>query len=220
MKWFKNIFKKKDNVMAKKYDIQVFEIDSSGQKKGHMESGIMANSPQELINIYKMCGQEIQIIREYSDDESQNYGKTKHLNPDEVQINTAMGGTGMMKISEEEQKRIEDFEKMKSNNSKLQQTSSYTIPTQNKVELPKVKEPVKYFTIGGIKCKMENGKFYQKQWIRLSDEEASEIRIVSDKNNKICELKDKHIEIMKWVMTEDAEENNSDTTEERELING
>lgn len=134
-------------------------------------------------------------------------------------MNTAMGGTGMMRVSEDEQKRIEEFEKSKANNPQSKQTPTYIKPTQSTTEPPKPKETIKFFTIGGIKCKMENGRFYQKQWIRLSDEEASEIRIVSDKNNKICELKDKHIEVMKWVVTEDSEETTTETVE-RELING
>jgi len=201
--------------MANKYDIRVCDIDANGQKKWHEESGIMAGSAQELMNIYKMCGQEIQILHEYQDDEAKNYGHQKMLKAEDVQMSSGLGATGLMKVSEEDQKKIEEFEKNESIPVKPQTSSPRYLEGQ------KVSEPPKFFTISGIKCKMENGKFYQKQWVRLSDEETSEIRIVSDKNNKITTLKDKHIEVLKWVITEDSDSVVEKPVEsEKELING
>ena len=202
--------------MAKKYDIMVFETTSNGIEKPHPENGIMANSPTELINIYKMCGQKIQIVREYEDIESQNYGKPNYLDPSDVQMYTDNGGTGLMKISDEESKKIEEFQTKKETPSQVNQSINII---DNKTQQYIKKEPVKYITIGGIKCKIENGKFYQKQWLTLSDDEASEIRIISNKNNKICPLKDKHIEIMKWVLVEESE-NDDESAETRSLLNG
>lgn len=216
--------------MAKKYDIRVGETDSNGSVKWHEESGVMAGSPQELAQLYKMCGQQVQILREYQDDESKNYGKQKLLDPNKVQMNTGYGGTGLMKVSPEEQAAMDKV---------LNNTNSTPIPTltppqspepQKKVEqvyrpvpppVEIIKDSPKYFSIGGIKCKMENGKFYQKQWMKISEEEASEIRIVSDKNNKICPMTNKHFEVLKWVLTEDSENKDNTPTEKgQELLNG
>jgi hypothetical protein len=214
-----NIFKKifsfgkntnnKVNEMAKKYDLMVYEIDANGVKKGHPENGIMANSPSEVINIYKLCGQEVQILREYTDTESQNYGKEKHLDEKDVVMDTSMGATGLLKTTDEEQKQIHKY------------TQKISTPIQHNTELiqPTTKEPIKYITIGGIKCKIENGKLYQKQWLKLSDNEASEVRIISDKNNKILPLTGKHIEVMKWVMVEEENETEN-SSKESMLING
>lgn len=64
----------------------------------------------------------------------------------------------------------------------------------------------KIYKIGGIEIKNDNGKIYQKQWMHLSDSEAKNIRIVNDKTNGIVNLKGKHIEMMKWVLVENSEE--------------
>lgn len=68
---------------------------------------------------------------------------------------------------------------------------------------PQVKEEPKYFTIAGIECKQENGKIYQKQWMRISEVEMANYRLISDKNNKILPMVGKHLEIQKWVLSED-----------------
>lgn len=62
----------------------------------------------------------------------------------------------------------------------------------------------KFYNIGGIEIKNDNGAIYQKQWVRLSNEEASNFRIVNDKNNMIVNLTGKHIEARKWILVEDS----------------
>ena len=192
--------------MAKKYDIIVYEVDVNGQKKSHIENGIMGNSPSEIINIYKMCGQEVQIVKEYSDEESNNYGRKQHIDENDVVMNTSNGGTGLMKISNDMKQKIEEYSSQKEhtkNDLHTKQTNHNT--------------PPKFLNVGGIKCKIENGKLYQKQWIKLSDNESEEIRIISNKTNKIFPLTDKHIEIMKWVL---VEESDYDENKNLELLNG
>lgn len=66
-------------------------------------------------------------------------------------------------------------------------------------------EPVKYYKIGDVELKNDNGKLYQRQWLRVTDQEASNIRIVNDKNNMIVNLTGKHIEVKKWVLIEDTD---------------
>jgi len=208
--WFRKLFpSKKEKQMAKKYDILVFDTDVTGGKKIEKQTGVMAGSPQELIRMYSMCGQKIQIEREYEDAESKNYGHQEHLDPSKVVMNTTLGGGGLMKVSPEEQKRIDEIEQKQSeirNCITSEQTDSGVVGNPRVLTPPK-NEPSKFFIVGGIKCKMENGRVYQKQWMRLTDEESEEFRVISDKSNKICPLKDKHIEVMKWVIAETPEEN-------------
>ena len=66
----------------------------------------------------------------------------------------------------------------------------------------------KFYNIGGIEIKEDNGNIYQKQWIKLSDIESQNYRIINDKNNSIVNLNGKSIEMKKWVLVEtsDADE--------------
>lgn len=57
----------------------------------------------------------------------------------------------------------------------------------------------RFYKIGGIDIKDDNGVIYQKQWMRLTDEEVTNLRVVNDKNNAIVSLAGKHIEMKKWV---------------------
>ena len=60
----------------------------------------------------------------------------------------------------------------------------------------------RYFRVGDIDVKDDNGKIYQKQWMRVTDAEAENIRVINDKNNAAVNLTGKHIEIKKWVLVE------------------
>lgn len=79
------------------------------------------------------------------------------------------------------------------------------------------KEPPKYYSISGIDIKDDNGKIYQKQWVRLSDKDAENFRIINDSNNKVIQLTGKHIEMKRWVLVENVQEN--ETMLESDLIN-
>ena len=183
---FGRILQKVKN-MAKKFDIIIHDQDP--QVKPVKESGVVAASVQDLISTYKMCGQNVEIIREYEDEESKNYGKMDTF------------------VEEQLKQAIES----KGGKLKVQQNKNPKIPVCRNENI--VKEQInipqsipKFFKVGNIECKIENGKVYQKQWMRLSDTEMNNYRIVSDKNNKISILKDKHIEMLKWVITEDNSE--------------
>lgn len=183
---FGRILQKVKN-MAKKFDIIIHDQDP--QVKPVKESGVVAASVQDLISTYKMCGQNVEIIREYEDEESKNYGKMDPF------------------VEEQLKQAIES----KGGKLKVQQNKNPKIPVSRNENI--VKEQIsipqsipKFFKVGNIECKIENGKVYQKQWMRLSDTEMNNYRIISDKNNKISILKDKHIEMLKWVITEDNSE--------------
>lgn len=71
------------------------------------------------------------------------------------------------------------------------------------IQFTQYNEPPKFFEIGGIKCKLEGGKMYQEQWVRV---DASKYRLVSDNTNKLCPMSGKHLETLKWVQIENKEE--------------
>ncbi len=71
-------------------------------------------------------------------------------------------------------------------------------------EIPeKINEPPKYFNVSGVECKLENGKVYQRQWVRLAGADAESFRLVNDANNKIVPIDGKHIEQKKWVLIQE-----------------
>ena len=67
----------------------------------------------------------------------------------------------------------------------------------------------KYYKVGDIEIKDDNGKIYQKQWMKLTNAEASNFRLVSDKNNAIANMNGKHLEMKKWVLVQNSEEDES-----------
>lgn len=71
----------------------------------------------------------------------------------------------------------------------------------------------KYYRVGDIELKDDNGTIFQKQWLRLSEAEAANFRIINDKSNSIFNLKDKHIEMKKWVLV-DSTDNDNDLEEQ------
>ena len=72
----------------------------------------------------------------------------------------------------------------------------------------------KYYKVGDIEIKDDNGKIYQKQWMKLTNTEASNFRLVSDKNNAIASMNGKHLEMKKWVLVQNSEEDESTQLEE------
>lgn len=87
----------------------------------------------------------------------------------------------------------------------VQQQASST-PRAATISYPAVEksvEPPKYFNVSGVECKLENGKVYQRQWVRLAGADAESFRLVNDANNKIVPIDGKHIEQKKWVLIQE-----------------
>lgn len=78
-------------------------------------------------------------------------------------------------------------------------------------EAPKSKP--KFYKIGDIEIKNDNGKIYQKQWMKLSETEATNFRIVNDKTNALVNLNGKHLEMKKWVLVENSDDETSSLEE-------
>lgn len=87
-------------------------------------------------------------------------------------------------------------------------------PTQQKneqltqQEQQQKRKPI-VFKVGDIEIKEDNGTVYQKQWVRLTDKEAKNFRIVNTDNNKLVNLKGKHIEMKRWIKVENSEDDSS-----------
>jgi len=125
---------------------------------------------------------------------------------------------GIYKLSEQ---RIQILEKREINppqNIDQPQTISTSPQPQQVVQIQQnvqqqstsqVQKPaeqqIKYFSGGGIDFKIVGDDVYQKQWVRATKEDCAKIRIINDTNNKIVELKGKHIELLNWVKVESTD---------------
>ena len=72
-----------------------------------------------------------------------------------------------------------------------------------------IKQKPRFYSVGGIEIKDDNGKIYQKQWMKLSQKEAQNFRLVNDTNNKIASMNGKHLEMKRWVAVETSNEDDS-----------
>lgn len=188
-----------NNCSMNTYDIIVFESEPDGTKKQRQVSGVKAYSKQDLIRLYSADGVEIQIINEYKSNNSidKNQNK-KNIN------NSPSNSCNIEKDTEKTvEKTIEKTKHMTIQNSCFNNISN------NSFQKPQ--ESTKYFEIGGIKCKLENGKMYQEQWVRVN---SSKYRIVVDSTNKLSPMTGKHIETLKWVMIDENDYKNLDNGED------
>lgn len=173
------------------YDILVFDYDDTGKQTQTPMNGVKAASASELIGLYKRCGQDIKILREYGNDgDEQNLVESPVLTEPGIRL---------------DQFTAPDF------NQPINRP-----PMAKRIDLTPV--PVKYFNIGGIECKLENNKVYQKQWVKISGNEAQNYRVIQDTNNKEISMAGKHFEVLKWVLIDEG--NNGTTEKELNLING
>lgn len=88
------------------------------------------------------------------------------------------------------------------------QIPSHQQTQQTQQESQQKRKPI-IFKVGDIEIKEDNGTVYQKQWVRLTDKEAQNFRIVNTDNNKLVNLKGKHIEMKRWIKVENSEDDSS-----------
>lgn len=86
--------------------------------------------------------------------------------------------------------------------TQVQQQVTQTVVQQASV----IKQKPRFYSVGGIEIKDDNGKIYQKQWMKLSEKEAQNFRLVNDANNKIASMNGKHLEMKRWVAVETSSE--------------
>ena len=175
------------------FDILVFEedelADGSLGLKQHPENGVQASSRKELVGLYAMSGQKIKILREY--------GGEKPAGP----INAAVQNVVSSQVNAAPVPHA--------------QRSAPQPPQPQQVAQPaSQKAAPQYYKIGDVEIKIDNGVSYQKQFVRLTDTEAANIRVVDDKTNKVVNLNNKHIEMKRWIRVETSNEDETAALEE------
>lgn len=193
-RWIQKIFSKKKKEKSMYFDILVFEedelADGSLGMKQHPENGVQASSRKELIGLYAMSGQKIKILREYGGEKPAGPIKTSVQNVTSHNVSAAP----------------------------VPQAQESAVQTQKNIQQTAViaeqKTAPKYYKIGDVEIKIDNGVSYQKQFVRLTDTEAANIRVVDDKTNKVVNLNNKHIEMKRWIRVETSNEDETAALEE------
>lgn len=209
------------NARMRKFRFIIVNNGPEGQMsmREHPQIGIAPN-PQYLIQLYAASGDKIRILEELPPDgETNNYGKmdiSKMMGAEQATGWAAGGslGAGKMMTTNASEDQIKALEAMHSGNPQPTSPNQPQAQTnqqpqqqpQQQIQQPKA-QPT-FFKIGSIECKMENGKVYQKQWMRVSETEMENYRLISDKNNKILPMTGKHLEVLRWAISEDAPDGN------------
>ena len=184
--------------LVRKFELEVFEEDLdtlSGWKKVRYDKPLIVEvtSPKELqdkLALYKDCGQMAKVVREIDP-------------PTKEQIVAQQQATLAV-----QQKMQAPIVQAASQQVAIQQPILQAAPQHIQARKPK------YYKVGDIEIKDDNGKIYQKQWMKLTNTEASNFRLVSDKNNAIASMNGKHLEMKKWVLVQNSEEDESTQLEE------
>ena len=190
--------------LVRKFELEVFEEDldtPSGWKKVRYDKPLIVEvtSPKELqdkLALYKDCGQMAKVVREIDP-------------PTKQQIAIAQQQASLA-VQQQMQAPIAQ--------AAPQQVATQQVAIQQPI-LQAAPQPIqarkpKYYKVGDIEIKDDNGKIYQKQWMKLTNAEASNFRLVSDKNNAIASMNGKHLEMKKWVLVQNSEEDESTQLEE------
>ena len=144
----------------------------------------------ELQQRYALCDQKMKIIREI-DPFDDNAPAAKHASANIPQNNQAIP---VQAPNAETSVQVQAL-----------QAAPLPQP-QQQVVVQHTRQKPKIVTIGDMQVKYDGDKVYQRQWVKLNSNEASNFRVVNDANNKIVSLNGKHIECKKWVIVE--EDNN------------
>ena len=185
--------------LVRKFELEVFEEDldtPSGWKKVRYDKPLIVEvtSPKELqdkLALYKDCGQMAKVVRE--------------IDPPTKEQIAAAQQQATLAVQQQMQAPIVQAVPQQVT---IQQPILQAAPQPIQVRKPK------YYKVGDIEIKDDNGKIYQKQWMKLTDTEASNFRLVSDKNNAIASMNGKHLEMKKWVLVQNSEEDESTQLEE------
>ena len=185
--------------LVRKFELEVFEEDldtPSGWKKVRYDKPLIVEvtSPKELqdkLALYKDCGQMAKVVRE--------------IDPPTKEQIAAAQQQATLAVQQQMQAPIVQAAPQQ---VAIQQPILQAAPQPIQTRKPK------YYKVGDIEIKDDNGKIYQKQWMKLTNAEASNFRLVSDKNNAIANMNGKHLEMKKWVLVQNSEEDESTQLEE------
>ena len=192
----------------RRYEIEIFQADyeqsdASGNpiarwKKIVYEKPIIIEASckedlDELQRQYALCDQQFRIIRP--------------LDPPTNSVQAPPAQLPSPSIV------VDDAIKQNENQPKAMQASTQCSSINNDRQIqdkPKVEMKPRIISIGDIQLKYDGDKIYQKQWIKLSQAESANIRVVNDGNNKIFNLQGKHFEAKRWVLVEQNNNENDD----------
>lgn len=168
------------------YTVKVFEEGDDGRPLTSIQRGVKANSDNDLRALYALSEQKIQIL------EKRELNQTNDNNVQPQSLTSS-------DLSIEQKVRMA----MQNQNMGMAQMPQLIQQPQQAPQKP-VEPQIRYFSGGGIDFKIVGDDVYQKQWIRATEEDCKKIRIINDSNNKIVELKGKHIEILNWVKVDSS----------------
>ena len=194
--------------VVRKFEIEIYDEvtdDNTGDHKGWTK--MLSEKPiiieasckkdlDEYASRLAFCHQRMKIVRCLNEVDSQSSSK--------VPAKVEQTGT---------QCQQQPVASNRSSQNIVQQNIAPLSTSIASISIEKPKAKPKYYKIGNIDIKDDNGIIYQKQWVRLSDDEASNFRIVNDKTNALVALKGKSIEMKKWIRVEDAEDDVSSLEE-------
>lgn len=196
--------------LVRKFELAVFEEDLESPqrwKKVHYDQPIIieVTSPKELqdkLKLYTECGQMAKVIREIDP-------------PTKEQITASLQqATQQIKPSMNQQLEVQQLCTMSPVQSVRQDLPSQVAAQHIQPTQPTQTRKPKYYKVGDIDIKDDNGKIYQKQWMKLTDTEAANFRLVNDKNNAIVNMNGKHLEMKKWILVQNSDEDESTQLEE------
>lgn len=214
-KWIKKIFMTEQNIpvqnevqqpiqqqpVVRKFEIEVYDIDEEHDGKPqytrhHYEQPVIieAMSPADLkskLALYHQCGQLAKIVKEVTPPSVQQ----------QIQQNTQNQTIVTTNVQQIQQNSQMSQENNIQNNSNI--LNSNILNSNSEIN---VKQKPRYFKIGDIEVKDDNGKIYQKQWMILSESESNNIRVINNKNNSVVNMTGKHFEMKKWVLIEHVNE--------------
>ena len=191
------IDEQRKNKVMRQFELQVFDEDlkddgTTELKPVKMERAIIveASTPEELKMIlgqYRLCGQVAKIVREINPP-PQAAVPPQALQPTASPLPNAKYQAAM-------------FPEVSDRSDGPQMVA---------VQAPKPKSKPKVVTIGDMQVKYDGDKIYQKQWVKLNANEASNFRVVSDSTNKIVNLAGKHLEARRWIQVKETSEDSVD----------
>ena len=192
------IDEQRKNKVMRQFELQVFDEDlkddgTTELKPVKMERAIIveASTPEELKMIlgqYRLCGQVAKIVREINPP-PQAAVPPQALQPTASPLPNAQYQAAM-------------FPEVSDRSDGPQMVAVQAAP--------KPKSKPKIVTIGDMQVKYDGDKIYQKQWVKLNANEASNFRVVSDSTNKIVNLAGKHLEARRWIQVKETSEDSVD----------
>lgn len=208
LKWLRKIFMTEDNTTN--IEVQTLEKNETVQQqtatKKRFEVEIydkilVGEPPNEAFNYQKVIYEKPVIIEAATKKDLDDFGAQLAL------CNQVFKVVRVLDDVPQQNKPQNDIQQnVQSNIVKNENVNRKPIEQQNR-------KP-KFYKIGNFEIKDDNGKIYHKQWLKLTDEEMSNFRIVSNKNNAVVNLKDKSIEMKRWVLVENTDDTTSDLEKE------